>query len=768
MSFEEIEDLNGVRMAWNGLPSTRVEATKAVIPPSVLYTPLKSYTNMGLLQYQPVVCKCGVVLNPYCQIDVRSKLWICPLCLSRNGFPPHYHDNLSTASLPHELLPQNSTIEYSLSNNVTAPPVFMYVVDTCLIEEDLKALKDALIVSLSLLPPNAHIGLITFGRMAQVYELGYSECPKSYVFRGDKQYSTAQIQEMLGLSATVKPGQQQSPHPFIPGIGGLPMSAPARVYAPNKYVLPVSQCEFTLTSVLEQLQRDPWPTKPGHRSDRCSGAALGIAAGIMETAYAGTGGRIILFSGGAATIGPGTIVGNELREAIRSHHDIENDTAKHTSKAIKYYESVAKRCSGNGHAVDIFVGSLDQIGLHEMKMLSNFTSGHIVLSDSFTSVIFKESFHRLFNKDAEDNLLTAFNAVLDVQCSKELRVCGLIGHGTPLADRKSASVSDTEIGLGGTTSWRFCVLSPKTTAGIYFEVANTQPNALPPGSRAVIQFKTLYQHSSGVVRLRVTTIARNWAEPGSPELKGGFDQEAAAVLMARITSYKGEIDDGADVLRWLDRMLIRLCARFADYRKGDPASFHLAPNFGFYPQFMFHLRRSQFLQVFNNSPDETAFYRHTLLAEDTINSLVMIQPTLTSFEIDKPAEPVLLDSVSIAPDRILLLDTFFHIVIWHGSTIAAWRESGYHLQEGYENLKQLLDEPIEEAQQLLLDRFPIPRYVVTDQGGSQERFLIHKLNPSATHTTGDGYGAGAVIFTEDVNLQVFMEHLIKLTVSETQ
>src|ERR1019366_1180618 len=31
---------------------------------------------------------------------------------------------------------------------------------------------------------------------------------------------------------------------------------------------------------------------------------------------------------------------------------------------------------------------------------------------------------------------------------------------------------------------------------------------------------------------------------------------------------------------------------------------------------MFHLRRSQFLQVFNNSPDETAFYRHVFDEED--------------------------------------------------------------------------------------------------------------------------------------------------------
>jgi protein transport protein SEC23 len=84
--------------------------------------------------------------------------------------------------------------------------------------------------------------------------------------------------------------------------------------------------------------------------------------------------------------------------------------------------------------------------------------------------------------------------------------------------------------------------------------------------------------------------------------------------MARIAVFKAEIDDSPDVLRWLDRMLIRLCQKFADYRKEDPVSFRLTDNFSIYPQFMFHLRRSQFLQVFNNSPDETAFYRYVLVA----------------------------------------------------------------------------------------------------------------------------------------------------------
>ena len=41
-------------------------------------------------------------------------------------------------------------------------------------------------------------------------------------------------------------------------------------------------------------------------------------------------------------------------------------------------------------------------------------------------------------------------------------------------------------------------------------------------------------------------------------VSAGFDQEAAAVLMSRLAVFRSESDDGADVLRWVDRMLIRL------------------------------------------------------------------------------------------------------------------------------------------------------------------------------------------------------------------
>ncbi|KAI8333859.1 protein transporter SEC23 [Chlamydoabsidia padenii] len=752
MNFDDIEEQDGVRFSWNAWPSSRIESTKAVVPIACLYTPLKEREDFAQtpIHYDPVTCKapCRAILNPYCQIDVIGKLWICPFCLQRNAFPSHYKD-ITNTNLPPELLAKYTTIEYNLNRVAQIPPIFLYVVDTCLDKDDLKALKDSLVVSLSLLPVNAWVGLITYGAMAQVHELGFDNCPKLFVFRGTKEYSSKQIQSMLGLgSNAVRPGQPQQTN----------MSA-------NRFLMKASDCEFVLTSILENLQRDPWPVANDKRPQRCTGVAMSVAIGLLETTFPNTGARIMLFSGGPATEGPGIVVSTELREPIRSHHDIEKESAKHYKKAIKFYNGLAKRAFTNGHAIDIFAGCLDQIGLLEMKSMVNHTGGFMILADSFNTAIFKQSFQRVFQTDAQGYLQMGFNATLDVQTSRELKVCGLIGHAVS-GNKKSTQVGETEIGIGNTSSWKMCSMTSKTTAGIYFEVVNQPTAPLQPGSRGFVQFVTHYQHASGQYKLRVTTVARNFADEQSPEIANSFDQETSAVLMSRIAIFKSEIDDGPDVIRWLDRMLIRLCQRFADYRKDDPHSFRLSDNFAIYPQFMFHLRRSQFLQVFNNSPDETAFYRHVLNRENVDNSLIMIQPTLTSYGFDTPPQPVLLDSISIKSDTILLLDTFFHVLVFCGSTIAEWRLAGYQDQEGYENFRQLLDTPVMDGQDLLVDRFPIPRYVMCDQGGSQARFLLSKLNPSTTHASNNLYEkpTGTTIFTDDVSLQVFMEHLKKFAV----
>ncbi|RMJ03416.1 Protein transport protein SEC23 [Fusarium euwallaceae] len=759
----EVEDRDGVRLSWNTFPSSRMEASRLVVPIGALYTPLKEKPDTPLLHFEPVTCKqpCRSVLNPFCQVDVRARVWICPFCLSRNQLPPHYKD-ITANAIPPELHPANTTIEYRLSRPAPAPPIFLYVVDMCQEADSLASLKESLVMSLSLLPENSLVGLITYGTMAHVHEIGYEECAKSYVFRGSKEYTAKQVQEMLGLSTSgLRPGMQPQPgRPFPAG--------PA-----SRFLLPVQQAEFQLTKALESLQKDPWPVANDRRNLRCTGVALSVAVGLMESSFQNAGGRIMLFAGGPATEGPGMVVGPELREPIRSHHDIDRDNVKYYKKALKFYDNLAKRTAHNGHIIDIFAGCLDQVGLLEMKGLCNSTGGHMILTDSFTSSMFKQSFVRIFEKDGDENLLMGFNAVLEVLTTKELKVTGLIGHAVSL-NKKSISVGETECGIGNTCSWKMCGIDPKSSYGIYFEIAGQGPATHQQAPQnGMMQFLTYYQHSSGQFHLRVTTISRPLSSPaGDPAIAQSFDQEAAAVLMSRIAVFKAEVDDGPDVLRWVDRMLIRLCSRFADYRKDDPSSFRLEKNFTLYPQFMFHLRRSQFLQVFNNSPDETAFYRHVLNHEDVSNSLVMIQPTLDSYTFDQDGgQPVLLDSASIQPTHILLLDTFFHILIFHGETIAEWRKAGYQEQEGYENFAGLLEQPKEDARDLITDRFPLPRFIVCDAGGSQARFLLSKLNPSTTHTTGPYGGVGATtaqtIFTDDVSLQTFMDHLMKLAVSGT-
>ena len=66
------------------------------------------------------------------------------------------------------------------------------------------------------------------------------------------------------------------------------------------------------------------------------------------------------------------------------------------------------------------------------------------------------------------------------------------------------------------------------------------------------------------------------------------------------------------------------------------------------------------------------------------------------------------------------------------------------------------------------ERFPIPRYVETYHDHSQARFLLAKVNPSQTHNNmGWGADNSAPVLTDDVSLQVFMDHLKKLAVSSS-
>eukprot|EP01006_Ploeotia_vitrea_P011244 TRINITY_DN29942_c1_g1_i1.p2 TRINITY_DN29942_c1_g1~~TRINITY_DN29942_c1_g1_i1.p2 ORF type:complete len:776 (+),score=419.17 TRINITY_DN29942_c1_g1_i1:24-2330(+) len=768
MDFVQIEEHDGVRFSWNVWPSTRLEAARMAVPVAAMYSPLKNTEGLARVQYPPIRCKqetCKCVLNPYCRVDFLNKIWVCPFCLTRNHFPHHYAD-ISPENLPAEIIPNFTTMEYVIDERSVGPPVFMFVIDTVNIVKELDSLKQSLVKSLNLLPQDALVGLITFGKNVHVHELSFEDCLKSFVFRGSKEVNAARVAQLLGLNVPQQGSQQEQ--------------LQAKAEAAGRFLMPVAEADFTFTAILEDLTPDEWPHKAKERPDRSTGVAMAVATGLLEATYAGRSARIMMFVGGPPTVGPGLVVSPNLEENIRSHHDLVKGKAPHYDKAIKYYTKLAESARNNGHIIDIFACSFDQVGLAEMRVCVEQTGGQMVLDDTFLGDVYLGSLESMFRREvvmADDqktsttgDLEMAFAGEIEVLTSREFKVAGAIGTAGSL-ERKSNSVSESTIGVGDTSAWVLGGLYPNSTVSFYFDIVNSSAQVLNDGRQAYLQIVTRYRHASGRTHMRVTTIAKTFADPktdqGAGYIKAGFDQEAAAVVMARYAVYKAETEFANDVLRWLDRQLIRLVAKFAQYQPDKPESFRLSPEFSYYPMFMFHLRRSQFLQVFNASPDETAWYRLIVCRENTSNGVLMIQPSLMSYSLDGPAQPAPLDVSAVHPERILVLDTFFNMVVFHGDTINQWKQDGVHELPDYAYFAELLKAPEEDAQSRMKERFPRPKYVFCVQNGSQSRFIMAKLNPSITQNTVNAdAGSRPPVFTDDVSLKVFMEHLRKLAVAK--
>lgn len=763
-AFAELEQSDAIRLSWNLWPNNRIEATKAVVPFGALYTPVKHMPNLTVVPYSPVVCKgCNAALNPFCNTDFQAKIWICPFCHNRNHFPSHY-SGVSEDNMPAELFSQYSTIEYTLDMQPALAPAYIFVMDTAVSEDELVACRTALTRTLQNIPEYAQVGLITYGTHVQVHDLGFSECSKAYVFRGSKEYSSLTIASQLGFTNVAR------------GPGGRPNAhnPSGNSATQRRFILPYSECELALSDVLDDLQCDVFLTAADQRPSRCTGAALQVATGLTEAALAcGTGAvRIMLFVGGPTTEGAGLVVGKELQEPIRSHKDLVKDAASHYKKARKFFDGLAVQLVRQGHSLDVFACSLDQVGLSEMKTAIEATGGMVVQTDSFHNPVFRDSLARVFAKPGEPSHMgMASNAIFEIIPSRDVKVAGLLGPAAPILEKekRSSAIADSSIGMGGTTKWRLAGLDAATTLSAFFEVVaggqRGRDTSTQTPQQFYLQFVTRYLHEGGQWRCRVTTITRQWLEGGDlGQLISGFDQEAAAVLTARLATHKMEMEDDFDATRWLDRLLIRLATQFGEYRKDMPETFQLAHELEFFPQFMFNLRRSQFLQVFGSSPDETAYCRLYLNRETTTDALIMLQPSLISYSLEAEPQAALLDVSSINPSHVLLLDSFFYVVVFHGTTVAGWRDAEYHLSPEHAALALMLQMPKADAEEILSRRFPVPRIVICDQNGSQARFLLAKLNPSSTYNSDSGMGSAEIILTDDVSLQVFQDHLKKLAV----
>eukprot|EP01006_Ploeotia_vitrea_P019258 TRINITY_DN51429_c0_g1_i1.p1 TRINITY_DN51429_c0_g1~~TRINITY_DN51429_c0_g1_i1.p1 ORF type:complete len:836 (-),score=128.17 TRINITY_DN51429_c0_g1_i1:867-3374(-) len=754
-NLQEYHEAQGIRWDWLRYPSTKEAAAQMVIPFGCLFNPLKPMSNLAVVNGSPVLCKnCSAALNPYCKVDTGSSLWICPFCLNRNQLMAQ------GGQCPQELNTQNTTIEYQLDRPPAPSPAFFYVIDTCIPPEELDVLKDSLIQSLSLIPDNASIGLITYGTNVTLWEVGFSELHKCFIFNGDSEFDQQTTADSLGIA---KQAAAQPPPAFgNPNQPQPPQQQQQSGGCSSRFIVPLSDCELTINSILEELTVDPWPVKSDTRPLRCTGAALSLAVNVLQLAGRKACSRVLMFVGGAATKGPGAIVSTDLNENLRTHNEITRDQAPFYAKSEAFYKSLSETLVQDGIVCDVFAGCLDQVGLTEMRTAINSTGGTALLVDTFKSQVFKSSFPRFFASTADGNLDMAFNATIELQTSRDTKIRGVIGPCSSLNKPSSCVAPEEEIGMGKTCAWQANTLNTHTTYAFYFDVAGSGQD----GTERYFQWMTSYTHTNGTRRLRITTVSHPIIASADSQLlvnQNAFDQDCAAVLVARIAvdMMENNVNNIKEPMRWIDRATIKLVGKFGTFTPDQPDSLKLSPDFALFPVFMFHLRRSEFLQVFNSSPDETSFFRSVMNREGTENAIIMVQPTLHSYSFEGPPSAVLLDSDSVRAGCILLMDTFFDVVIHRGSNIAAWVKENYHERPEHESFRQLLAAPLSDAQTLVADRFPTPRFTHCDQNTSQARYLYNRINPSQTYTS-EGNTGGEKINTDDASLSTFMNHLKKV------
>ena len=75
----------------------------------------------------------------------------------------------------------------------------------------------------------------------------------------------------------------------------------------------------------------------------------------------------------------------------------------------------------------------------------------------------------------------------------------------------------------------------------------------------------------------------------------------------------------------------------------------------------------------------------------------MVQPTMQLFSFRGPPHPVSLEASSVEDDGIMLLDTFFHIVVYHGQKIRAWKKQKLEENPQYAQFAKLLKHPVHEG-----------------------------------------------------------------------
>ncbi|KAI4291733.1 protein transport protein SEC23 [Pancytospora philotis] len=646
-----------------------------------------------VLPCEPIFChSCQAILCPQATLDFASFSWMCVFCGSKNSFPSYARD-ITPGNLLPELIEENSTVEYVLNRTAPFPSIFLLLVDRCTYDEERHGvMKAGLRKTLEVIPDDAMVGIVCFGTNVELLSFGGEEISTIYLFSGATEFSREGVSKL--------------------GLGDI-----------RNFLVSKKEHGADLLAAIDGIEPDPFPVLNGFRARRCTGSALSLAVSLLEGAFAGSAVRYMVYTQGPCTLGPGKV--QPLEISLKTAEKLDS------AAALSFYTQLGERVNNAGHAVDIIAETIADIGIDQLKPLVTLTGGALIMAQDFDEEIKIRSIEKLFERDAETGVpLMGFDAKIQVRTSSNLEFKGFIGEGRPLG-----------------SGWRTGSILPSTNITLLFE--NTQ--TVRDGTYGHVQIITQFQRASRQMLTRVTTFSRMFSIDKN-RVYASFDQEAACVFQARAFIEKG-FQNVLDFESAIDKNLIRFTRRYGTYEKGNAASVFLPDSMSYFPNFMFFFRRSLLVQRDGISEDESAYFRILVHKLRTADALKMIKPALIAFHYQGDVAPVELDSGSLDPESILVLDSFHNVLLWRGAFVDSWYIEGLHEQPGNEFFRDVLQEAATYGKSLL-DRLPVPQYRETGEGKSQARILLHYVNPSQQ----------GMVNTEKIDYEKFYDTLCKFIV----
>ncbi|KNH07467.1 protein transport protein Sec23A-like protein [Perkinsela sp. CCAP 1560/4] len=773
-----------------------------VIPLACVYSPLVGLgtfeQSRAQLRGPPRRCtKCGAVFNQLNDLNHEAtndpvNRWICVFCRFVNTLPD---------SLPRGSLTESSTgvSEYILADTSEKclMEIHVFVIDVSLPVSELNSLLQGMLSVLQLLPPDASICVITYAEMVCIWELLDDGIVRNISLRGDRNYENEDIVRYAGTTQCSCDSMLSS-----------------------NFLVPLADADFVLTTILQEIA----PSEGGGvgsamKPKRCAGTALQVAVGLINcvtcrhvtSAHREICGNtycteLHLFIGGKATKGA-TIdfpvhtpnrkqdsllskMSDVAAKSLRTNFDVP-DSTRLFAKLSHFFQNTP--CV----VFNIFVCSLDIVGLEGIEQLVSSTGGAFFLHERFDSQLFQDVLYRHFGEHHDQLVFDVSHEIFTTPETHLTHCVGPIERTPPIKRLSPATFHSNGMHSQSTLTLFFDSVPVEAASAAY---PSKGADDWDCHSSRIFQLMSRYTNRKGQHIMRVTTARRGIGPYLTDDARGlqfyveagGFDQKTAFVVTAKCMAdaiRRYDIATLLDLSRaldartagkiarksnaavscnemfpvarvFLDAMLVaffRLYSSMGRHEMGD-----FPKGFADFPCWCYHLLRCDLFQNFNTSIDEQLFRYSYLIRNNVETTFRIIVPELTRYSCDT-AENLAgvqtpLDRRFLSSDSICILDAFFELVIQCGYTAHQWKEKKLHLDPAYRAFGDLVQVVANDTERKYRQSRLPPLLVHCIEDDSQSRFLSQFISEVVPP-----FERNAENHSEKNSLQVFLTTLREKT-----